>query len=93
MDALARADREASMETARKQLGCKVDVGEIYSPPIIVSVAEAMGLRKGFSLDLTCPRMDGKQWDFSVPRYRREAMELIKATKPFLVIGSPPCTA
>ena len=52
-----------------------------------------MGLRKGFSLDFTAPRANGKRWDFSLPSCRREAMSLINELKPYCVIGSPPCTA
>ena len=32
-------------------------------------------------------------WDFSSSSNRKAAIEMIKATKPYLVIGSPPCTA
>ena len=93
MNALADSSRERDMEVVRAKLGCKVDVGEIYSPPRVVTVAETAGLRKGFSLDLTCARSNGRAWDFSQGDARREALQLVNATKPYLLIGSPPCTA
>ena len=52
------------MAVVRKKMGGGVDVAEVYSPPRIVTVAEAAGLRGGFSLDLTTPYM-GERWDFT----------------------------
>ena len=51
-----------------------------------------MGLRKGFSLDLTAKRPSGGAWDFSQRPCQREALGLINETRPLFVIGSPPCT-
>ena len=75
------------------------DISEIDSPPIIVQEAtmqsyHGMKLRPGWSLDLT--RNDPKTlkpWDFSVADCRERAMTLVKKSKPFMLIGSPPCTA
>ena len=47
------------MTVVRARLGCKADVAEVYSPPRIVTVAEAAGLRGGFSLDFTVKAEDG----------------------------------
>ena len=66
-------------------------MAEVYSPPRIVTVAEAAGLRGGFSLDLTTPYM-GERWDFTKKSCREKAMELVRQDKPYLLIGSPPCT-
>ena len=93
MDSLSRSSRNQHMEVVRAKLGCQVDVAEVYSPPRVCAMAEEMGIRPGFSLDFTSPRADGMKWDFSLPRYRREAMELINRLRPYCVIGSPPCTA
>ena len=45
------------------------------------------------SLDLTFKRASGMHWDFSVASNRKAAIEMIRETKPYLIIGSPPCTA
>ena len=93
MDALAAEGRCRDMDAVRAKLGCKNDVSEVYSPPRIVTVAEAAGLRGGFSLDLTAPSPNGQTWDFAKSSDRRRALELQQAQKPYLLIGSPPCTA
>ena len=50
------SNRQQHMAVVRQTLGCHVDVAEIYSPPRICVTAKSMGLREGFSLDLTAPR-------------------------------------
>ena len=93
IDSFNSSSRLSHMEVVRRKLGCKVDVGEIYSPPRVCAMADEMGLRKGFSLDFTTRRANGQRWDFSLPSCRREAMKLINELRPYCVIGSPPCTA
>ena len=93
MDALDKGARMDHMKVIRMKLGCSNDVSEVYSPPRIVTVAEAAGLRGGFSLDLTAPSPDGTVWDFSRHDCRRRALELVQSQRPYLLIGSPPCTA
>ena len=92
LDMLSSQTQEDAMEVVRAKHNAGVDVGEIYSPPRVVAEAEAMGLRKGFSLDLTAKRADGKVWDFSLRSCQMEALQLVNRTKPFCVVGSPPCT-
>ena len=58
-----------------------VDVTEIYSPERVNKLAAKMG---------RVPLTNG--WDFSREDHRRRAWRLIKETKPYMVIGSPPCT-
>ena len=58
-----------------------------------MTVEEAAGMRGGFSLDLTAPAPDGSVWDFSRHHCRRRALELVQSQRPYLLIGSPPCTA
>ena len=93
MDALSAGARLEHMEVVRRKLKCTNDVREVYSPPCIVIVAEAVGLRGGFSLDLTAPAPDVSVWDFSRHHCRRRALELVQSQRPHLLIGSPPCTA
>ena len=49
-----------------------MDVAEIYSPPRISKRASEVGLKGGWSLDLTTKDSDGKAWDFSSQRYEDE---------------------
>ena len=93
MGSLSAEGRHRDMSVVRKKLGCKNDVSEVYSPPRIVTVAEAAGLRGGFSLDLTAPDCNGYVWDFSERDCRERARRLMREQKPYLLIGSPPCTA
>ena len=77
----------------------KDDVVEMYSPPRIV---QEVGLRQyggvrlkpGWSLDLTLNDPVTKQaWDFTKSSCRQRAWEMVQSGEPFMLIGSPPCTA
>ena len=74
------------------------DVVELYSQPRIVqeaSMREYDGTRlvPGWSLDLTLNDPEtGRPWDFSLHQVREKVRKMIRDTKPFLVICSPPCT-
>ena len=49
-----RGDKQAQLnKTMRSILLEQMDVAEVYSPPGIVAMAQQMGLRGGWSLDLT----------------------------------------
>jgi len=64
-------------------------VSEVYSPPRITEAARrqpGLGLTAGFALDLTTG------WDFTVAERRQAARDLVRKTKPAMVIGSPMCT-
>ena len=54
---------------------------------------EGETLTPGWSLDLTLndPKT-GKPWDLSEPSVQRRVKQMVRSTKPFCVIGSPPCT-
>ena len=91
---------EVTVRKAQKMFEAKgADIAEIYSPPRIVQEATmerygGMTLKPGWSLDLT--RNDpttGEPWDFSKSACRERAMALVKRSKPYMLIGSPPCTA
>ena len=75
------------------------DVVELYSQPRLCQEIEGRKfggteLKPGYSLDLT---MDdpatGQPWDLSKPAVQSRVRKLIRETKPFCVVGSPPCTA
>ena len=51
-----------------------------------------MSLGKGLTFDLRGD-VDGRSWDFLEAADRREALARIREQKPYLVIGSPPCTS
>eukprot|EP00972_Heterocapsa_arctica_P080212 11823288-Heterocapsa_arctica.AAC.1 len=52
-----------------------------------------MGMRAGWALDFRTVDEQGRRWDFSVPERRREALRLLRSSKPRVLIGSPMCTA
>ena len=91
MDALGNTSREEAMEVIHAK--CQHDISELYSPPRIALEAAKHNLRGGYSFDLTVPDKDGYVWDFSQPECRKRAWAKIVKSKPFLLIGSPPCTA
>ena len=74
-------------------------VSEIYSPPRVTEELRRKpwtwrSLVPGFALDLTVNDPDDNMpWDFSVSGKRSKAMQLIRESKPYVVIGSPCCTA
>ena len=72
-------------------------VSEIYSPPRITAELQRRPrkhLLPGFALDLTVvDPEDGEAWDFCQPDKREKARRLRRRQKPFLLIGSPECTA
>ena len=79
-----------------KQKG--IDVAEVYSRPRIVQEAalrsyDGTRLTPGWSLDLTMEDPStGRAWDLSDPKVQARVKKLVVDTKPFLLIGSPPCT-
>ena len=74
------------------------DVAEIFSQPRICQELsgrkfEGQTLRPGWSLDLTMldPKT-GKSWDLSRPEVQSRVIKLVRDTKPYCVVSSPPCT-
>ena len=91
---------EVTVQNARKMFeAVGADIAEVYSPPrnvqeAVVQKYHGVSLKPGWSLDLT--RNDpatNKPWDFTKPDCRERAMSLVTKSKPFMLIGSPPCTA
>ena len=52
-----------------------------------------MGMRPGMTLYITIVDEDDRTWDFSQEDRRREARRRLKQERPWLVVGSPMCTA
>lgn len=67
-------------------------VCEVYSPPRIAPVAEKRGLGPGWSLDLTTCDSEGRPWNFDDPGCRERARQLVRSSRPLLLVGSPMCT-
>ena len=80
----------------RRQAARKL-VSEIYSPPRVTAEIRRgrwKHLAPGFALDLTVlDADDGKPWDFDVAAKREKARRMVREQKPYLLIGSPACTA
>ena len=74
-------------------------VAELYSQPRVChdAATQRFGnvvLKPGWSLDLTTKDPStGRPWDLSDRRVQRKVKALVRATEPFCIIGSPPCTA
>jgi hypothetical protein len=78
----------ASASEARKK------VTELFSPPRVTAEMQRipfLNLTAGSTFDL---RMDaqGRSWNFLLKRDRDRARARIEEEKPFLIVGSPPCT-
>ena len=84
----AKLDKEIR-NAMMKLVAEDIDVSEIYSPPGVAVRAKEIGLRPGWSLDLTTKDKDGKAWDFSKPEMRNRAIDKIGKDKPLVIIGSP----
>ena len=68
-------------------------VSELFSVPRVTKLLRpSMSLGKGLTFDLHGDA-DGRSWNFLLAADRREALARIREQRPYLVIGSPPCTA
>ena len=90
---------ELTMDGALKEYEeMGADVSEVYSQPRIVQEAAlrtygGTTLKPGWSLDLTLSDpLTGRPWDFSKKEVRARVRGLVRDSKPFMLIGSPPCT-
>ena len=71
-------------------------VVELYSPPRVTSALQAApsrypGLRAGSTFDLHEDE-HGEKYDFLKSEDRQRCRERLRAERPWLVVGSPPCT-
>ena len=69
-------------------------VVELFSPP---RVNAALGRKKGclipgHSFDLIRDPTTGESWDLLKASDRRKCWQILEEQRPWLVIGSPPCT-
>ena len=72
-------------------------VSEIYSPPRVTKLIKEIKpkwVQPGFAFDLTVTDpVDDQPWDFTKAEKRERARRLLRKQRPFLLIGSPECTA
>ena len=80
-----------------EEKGGKQIVTEIYSPPRITEEVRRSGGRHlvpGIAFDITVNDPDdGQPWDFNIAAKRAKAREIIRRQRPYMLIGSPMCTA
>jgi hypothetical protein len=73
----------------------KAKVAELYSPPRVTKElrkVRSMNLAAGSTFDMVADPA-GRAWDFRRADDRARARRQISEEKPYLVIGSPPCTS
>jgi hypothetical protein len=67
------------------------DASEVFSPPRVAQMAHDVGMKGGWSLDITTQDERGIPWDFSNAEMRLKARRLVLQSKPTLRVGSPMC--
>jgi hypothetical protein len=71
-------------------------VTELFSPPRVtakVHDAQNATLAAGTSFDMIVDQHTGESWDFLRADHRRRCWARLRTEDPWVVIGSPPCTA
>ena len=80
-----------------RRAACRRIVSEMYSPPRVtaeIKRAKHPHLVAGFAYDLTTVDPDdGMPWDFSIESKREKARRKCEEQRPYMLIGSPMCTA
>ena len=69
------SEKERRLDRAMMEiLIANIQVAEVYSPARVTAMAKTMGLRAGWSLDLTTRDIDGRPWNFNDPEMRNRAI-------------------
>jgi hypothetical protein len=72
-------------------------VTELFSPPRVnaelLKNPAVSSVVAGTSFDLIIDQLSGEAWDFLNTDHRRKCWSRLRAEDPWIVIGSPPCTA
>ncbi len=74
----------------------RITVCEIFSPPRITAAAKRLphlDILPGFALGLATTDGKGEVWDYDLAAKRQQAREPIDKEKPYMIVGSPTCTA
>ena len=87
-----KIERNIKRQEARGKTGTGADVAEAYSQPRMTSVAEKLGYKKGFAMDLLTNDDEGRPWDLSKEDVQKRAMDKLEKEMPWLLVVSPPCT-
>ena len=90
-----KVDNSITNQLNKTMMGMLIDeiqVVEVYSPSRVAKMASDMGLRAGWSLDLTTQDTDGRYRDFNDPEMRNRAARKVLQDRPVFLIGSPMCT-
>ena len=70
---------------------CAYDVCEIFSPPRVCKIATEMGMRGGYSLDMTWrDEVTGRPWNLLEEKNQHRLWGLLKKSRPRLLVASPP---
>jgi len=73
----------------------RLKVTDFFSPPRVTEQLGALpdltALAPGSTFDLRAEK-DGRSWDFLRADHRQEVRQRIAQERPYLVVGSPPCT-
>ena len=70
-----------------------VEVAEVYSSRRIAEMSRRLGMKVGWSLDLTCAdETDNELWDLNTPEKKSRVHSMLKKDKPFILIASLVCT-
>ena len=66
---------------------------EAFSPERLTAMVSRMGFERGRALDLSAPcPVTGRRWDLSDEKDQKLAKKLVKESKPYFLMLSPPCT-
>ena len=72
---------------------CAYDFCEIFSSPRVCKIAEEVGMRGGYSLDVSWrDEVTGRSWNFLEEANQHRLWGLLKKSRPRLLVASPPCT-
>ena len=78
-------------QTMFKMLIASMEVAEFYSLPRVIERERTMGMKAGWSFDLTTIDTDGRAWNFNEVEMRNRAVRNVLVDKPLLLIGSTMC--
>lgn len=64
-------------------------VWEIFCPGSFMRAAAHYGLNSGHAFDITAPDENGEPWDLSDPRQQKRCENILRETKPAMLVGFP----
>lgn len=79
------------VEETMKRVISSADITGAHDPERVNREAAKLGLRAGWSMDLTTTYRQGCRWDFSKVHMRNKSFRRVIEEKPLMIIGSLPC--